>query len=49
MAISWLRFKGMSELEQMATFMQLYQRSTVLAVDRANQIDRSQAVTMETG
>ncbi len=46
MAFDWLRFKGLSELEQMAMFMQLYRRSTVLVIDRANQIADSQSVAV---
>jgi len=42
MALAWMRFKAMSETEQMAMFVELYRRSTVLSIDRANAIAGSQ-------
>jgi hypothetical protein len=42
-ALAWLRFQMLSETEQLAVFLDLYRRSTVQAIDRANQIAESQA------
>jgi len=50
MAMAWLRFQKMSEIEQMAVFIALYRRSNVLAIDRANQLaDAHASVATHTG
>ncbi len=42
MAMAWLHFQKLDETEQMAVFVQLYRRSNVLAIDRANQLANAQ-------
>ncbi len=38
LALAWVRFFAMDPAEEAAVFGELYRRSTVLTIDRANQI-----------
>ncbi len=48
LATAWVRFFAMAPAEQAAVFGELYRRSTVLTIDRCNQIADAQSVAVMT-
>ncbi len=45
-ALVWVAYQKLSPDQQLFVFLDLYRRSTVLAIDRANQIADSQSVAI---